>query len=254
MKIKKQYLDPNNWLLPLTLLSFVGPTIRHLSAVFTLNTRWIFLGLLSLQMLISLKKNRLYSNLFVISIVYVFWCFLTCIWSEMPTLSITKTLAFSLVMFSMMLAGQQWTAKFNANGAFNPFALFVLAALSATFLGYKAETAYDFANEQVKLYQGLAGGPNMLGSLLAMSSPFILWKLHMAWDKPKMRIYWLVIMSAIIFFLLESLSRASLLFEMCVLGGLLLSLKVKRVIPIVFTFASVLVLVYVVAPAIPGKS
>jgi len=253
MKINRDTWQLSNWFFPLTLLAFIGPSIQYLSSILTLNTRWILLGLLFLQMLLSMGKNRLPVPLFLITIVYIAWCYLTWFWSDVPMLSLMKVSAFALVMFSMTLAGQQWASRVPVARVFDGFSLFVLASLSATFLGYKAETAYDIVSNEVRLYQGLVGGPNMLGSLLAMSSAFIGWKLFNHWHDKRKRYVWLLVLSSAVFFILQSQSRSALLLMLCMAGGLIFSQGRRRIVPFMFGLSLLLIAIYATAPELQER-
>src|ERR1700728_324065 len=100
---------PRNFLFPLAVLAFIGPTVQYLDIVFTTTTRWILLAVLTLYLLAKGRFMFGFQSRFgVMLLIYCAWCMATYTWSEVPQLSIEKAAAFSLLAVAMVSAGQEW--------------------------------------------------------------------------------------------------------------------------------------------------
>ena len=118
-----------------------------------------------------------------------------------------------------------------------------VAALLAGVLGRFSTQAYDYAGSYA-LYQGLVGGPNMFGSMLAMCSPYLLWKVYHYWGSIRLRMVWLLLAFTGLYYLVAASSRSAMMAVIITTTGMFLSLGVrKRVQIFVLTVGALGVLV-----------
>lgn len=216
----------SHWLLPLTILAFIGPSVSFLSEIFTPMERWIFLALLAVQQLVD-RRRAMTGNAFVFLLfIYAIWCITTTFWSEVFSLSLYKSLVFFATAFTMLYAGHGWVTRQGAGKSFDYLLPITVVAYAAAILGYFLSPSPYYCN----YYQGFAHGSNMLGSLMGMTAPLVIWQLHRDWGSVRRRNAWMVILGLCFVFILMSHSRASLLVVLFILGGYLLSMTRKRMV------------------------
>ncbi len=218
---------PRDFLFPLAIFAFIGLTVRYVDIVFTPSTRWIFLALLILSLLI---KNRLLFGLrspFGVAVfVYCAWCILTSMWSEVPALSIAKSIAFALVALSFVSAGHCWVRERGSLNALNYLAPVTAVALFAALAG-GVSVAGGGGAQNLEFYEGLTGNSNMLGSLICMALPLLLWNAYTHRTNPKAKWIWIALLAVAAAFLLRSYSRSSILATGMIGIGFFLSLKTR---------------------------
>jgi O-antigen ligase len=225
------------FLLPLFLFGFMGSTVTFLHYIFTSNTRWIVFIILMLVMIAKGKIVKFLGNqLAFILYLYVGWCFFTTFWSAIPILSFAKSCLLAATVFTMVLTGIEWIKTHAWDEALDYIWVLALIALSSGFLGKLAgdPAASIKLDANILMYQGLINGSNMFGSLLAMSIPYLLWKTYKAWFKKekKKRLIYFILTASSFYFLILTLSRASILAALITLLGLLMSLKLNKKIVI----------------------
>lgn len=220
----------SQWLFPLTLLSFIGPTIFYLSRILSTRERWLFLGLLALQQLLVRRRPIGNQGFVFFLFLYATWCITTTFWSEVYELSLYKSILFFVVAFTMVYAGHNWVTRQGAGKCFDYMVPVAVIAYSAGIPGYFFSPSPYVGN----FYQGLVNGSNMLGSLMYMSAPIVFWRLYVDWGNIRRRrcLILLCISSFVIIYMTHS--RSSLLVALTILGGVLLSLKVKKQIMIAY--------------------
>ncbi len=218
---------PKNFLSPLAAFAFIGVSVDYVNSIFTTSTRWIFLALLILYLL---AKGRLLIGLrstFGIALaVYCVWCLTTYNWSEVPYLSIAKATAFSGVAVAFVSAGYWWVAERGTQSALSYFAPVSVLAIFAGSMG----TSYNAASGAITLdmYQGLTYNPNMLGSLLAMALPFLLWNAYRYRATPQLKWVWFALLAIAAAMLVRSYSRSAIMAGGVVAFGFCLSLRLNR--------------------------
>jgi cell division protein FtsW (lipid II flippase) len=155
-----------------------------------------------------------------------------------------KSVAFLMCSVPLVLAGQRWVATKGIEGSFTYLAPVALVSMAAAIFGYFfspfAYTGY--------LFQGFVYGPNMMGSLLAISFPFILWQAWRYWDMSRRRTFWVAASLLNFGFIYMTQSRAALLVAVCALGGMCLSFSKRKAIAGGFFLALAVVLVMAVRP------
>jgi len=216
----------STWLFPLTLFAFMGVTIHFVSVVFTVNTRWFFILLLCGQSLLAIHLgNRDRFVVFALS-AYLVWCVMTSYWSESVDLSLAKSIAMVIVVFSMVLGGKNWVLRQGEQKALDYLIPTALVGLVAAGMGYFfSPFAYDG-----ELFQGFVYGANMLGSLLGMGLPWFLWVAYVNNRVPRWRFVWGVAPGLVLLFILMSQSRAALLMALFSVGGLVVSLSKRNLL------------------------
>ena len=242
--LKKQRHSFIAFFLPLFLIGNMGSTITFLRYIFNTNTRWITFFILMLFMVANIQVLKyLGKQLTIILYLYVGWCFLSTFWSDFPLLSFMKSCLLAATVFTTVLAGMEWVKTHAWNEALDYLWILVLITLLAGFLGgyvgdpskasIKMEEIHR-SGEAVFMYQGLVGGSNMFGALLAMSIPYLLWKTYQAWANKKQRLIYIFLMLAAFYFLALSIARASILATVVTLFGFLISLRLNKKLMIFF--------------------
>jgi O-antigen ligase len=232
---------PRNLMFPLAVAAFIGVTIKYTNVIFTSSTRWGFLAVLALYLLI---KNRMmygfHSRFGLALLIYCTWCLLTSAWSIVPELSIAKSAAMILVALSFVSAGYWWPFDKGSLNAMNYLipvtAMGILAGVSG---GASSEV---FGQGRVALYQGaLTSNPNMLGSLAAMSIPLLLWNAYR--HRTKLKMIWIALLVIDIAVLMRTHARSSILCAGVIGIGLCLSLKLRKTGFVLVLMAAALLLV-----------
>ncbi|MDD2580816.1 MAG: O-antigen ligase family protein [Desulfuromonadaceae bacterium] len=241
----------NEWILPLTIIAFMGSNVTYLSAVFTSSIRWFFILALALQVILSKEKKNISPALLVVVYLYSLWCLVTTFWSEQYALSIMKAIAAAIVLFSCLFAGQTWaTSRTDESQAFNYLGAFSIVTLAVEVLGYlfnpNAFSVYG-------MFQGYTYNPNVFGALAAIASTFFIWKAYLHRSNSKLFMFWVVIYSVNFLAIIMSQSRAALLMTLCILSALLFVLSARRVISVLYIAALLSMIVLILFPAVKDK-
>lgn len=239
-------LKPRNLLLPLMLVSIIAPGVSFLEPVSGGNGRWIVLAVLAAYLLSARRTIRTLSPGVVMALIgYVGWCSLTYAWSDVPSLSSMKSVALALVIFAALLGGYHWMAHHEIARGLDflwPYAVLALMA------GLGGSPGPIYESDALVLYDGATGNPNFLGSIVATSTPIILWRLYRSWTDKRVRMLWLAILAAYLVVLYLTTSRASYLIFFGVLAGLLVALGARRVALVAAASALALALFAAAAP------
>lgn len=228
----------------LALLAFVGVGVDYLNTVFTTSTRWVFLALLIVSLipygeLFSAFRSRYAPVL----LVYLLWCFLTALWSDVQTLSILKALAFMVVVTAFLAGGQAWVNRLQPQ---NPLFFLLPVLVAALFSSLSSRAASVTLGSGITIYQGLAGNPNYFGLMCAAALPLPVYRSYLAWRRGSggaQTFFWVGVTFAIALLLWRSGSRASLLCALMVLGAFALVVTAGRraaaVVLLVFAIGAV---------------
>ena len=214
------------FLFPLTLMAFVGPVISYVNVVFTTTTRWLAALALTVVVIATGRAVSIFRGpVGLTAIAYLAWCMLTYLWSEVPQLTMMKSVALALVVISMLVGGQQWVARFGWFRAMDYlFPILALALFAAVF----GQDAIEFGDEDLALYTGLAGNPNMLGSLMNMVIPLILWQCYRFRQQRRLLVAWLAVLAIVLVALLLSISRASIVAAAVAIIVFLFAVGIRR--------------------------
>ena len=94
----------------------------------------------------------------------------------------------------------------------------------------------------------------MFGLLMSLSLPYILWQTYLNWRTRFKRIFWGLLLLSCIIFLLESLSRASMLFAAFILVGFIHGLKLNKKIYMFSISLMVFIAILLFNPAVIDKT
>jgi O-antigen ligase len=218
---------PRNFLFPLTLFAFIGATVQYLDVVFTTATRWILLAALALYLLAKGRFMFGFQSRFgVMLLIYCAWCIATYTWSEVPQLSVEKAGAFSLLAVAFVSAGQAWVHDRGNLKALTYLAPVTTAALFAGLMGNGP--GVETMQHGMALYEGLTDNPNMLGSLINMALPLLIWSAYKFRTGPQARWFWIALVVIALVLLLRTYARASILSAGMVGIGFCFSLKLSK--------------------------
>lgn len=240
-----------SWLFPLTIIAFMGSNVTYLSAIFNTSVRWAFIIALGLQVIFTKEKKSLPPGLLVIVYLYTLWCFVTAFWSEQFALSITKSIAAAIVLFSCLFAGQTWAAsRRDESQVFNYLAAFSMTTLAVAVLGYLfSPNAFSVYG----MFKGYTYNSNVFGALAAFASTFFLWKAYLQRANPQMFRLWGAIYSVNFFAIIMSQSRAALLMTLCILSGLICVYSVRRIVTVLYVLVFFMIMIFALAPAVKDK-
>jgi hypothetical protein len=163
---------------PLALLAFAGVGVRYFNIVFTTNTRWLFLALLIALLLLQRRIFSGFKSRFGwVLALYFIWSLGTVLWSEVPNLSLLKSVALILTTSAFLSGGYYWATAVSPDKTFTYLIPLTCLALIASLAGAGGRPA-DIHG--LRLYEGLAGNSNFLGMLVAIGTPFLLLQLYRA--------------------------------------------------------------------------
>lgn len=238
-----------DWLLPLMILGFVGIPVSFLSPVFNTTSRWLFLAVMAVYLLLKRRLSRTGSTGFE-QFTLLFWCWalLTVLWSEVPFLTAMKVIVFGAVVVVGIESGRMWVRDHPQDYALSYLLPLAIAALLAGLLG-RYSTAAFIDTGVSQLYQGLVAGPNMFGVLLAMVFPFLLWRTYSLWSYRRQRLVWLTLVGIDIYYLLAANSRGAILIVIFTLAGLLITFPARRKMRAGGLLLGVLAVLFVISPS-----
>lgn len=242
-------LSIREWMLPLLILAFVGLSVTFLTPVFNTTSRWlVLLGVATWLLPRGDLFRPLRHHLGIFTVLFGVWCLLTATWSELPDLSLMKAVAFLLIAVTAMAAGLHWVKQHPTGDALSYLLPLTILALAAGVLGRFETSSVVVLSEGVTTYQGAVGGANMFGSMLAMCSPFLIWRVRSDWQDRRKRVVWLALLSAVIFYLLAAKSRSAFLVVICASAGLLLGSSLRRKVAISMAAVTAIAGLWVLAP------
>ncbi|MFO1316193.1 MAG: O-antigen ligase family protein [Burkholderiales bacterium] len=221
---------------PVAVLAFVAPAVAYVNVLFTTTTRWVVAGVLLLALIatgraFAILRHDVGSAL----LAYVAWCVLTSAWSDVPELTLMKSGALALVGVGMFAGGQLWASRRGWDQSLD-FLSPVLAL--ALFAGVFGQSAIESSSELLVLYEGLTGNPNMLGSLMNMAIPLLLWQCYSNRTSRGRLVLWLGLLGIIVGVLLLSVSRSSILAALVTCVVFLSVVGIRR-IAIAYALATV---------------
>ena len=234
-----------DWFLPLALVGFAGPTVTFLPhEVFEVG-RWAGAFVLLASVLaarVALRAPK--PSVLMLIAMYVLWCLATTTWSLVPNLSLLKALALACVLPAFLLGGIDWAVRGQRDNVLGYLWPYAAVAAGAAVLGRVVATT----GRGIELYEGAAGGPNVLGVLLASATPVVLWCLYRDWSKMRRRLLWLGMLFFYLTFLYLTNSRASYLLFAGVGFGYFVSLRPKAALPLLGIIVTMILSVAMFAP------
>lgn len=213
----------------LALLAFVGVGIDYLNELFTTSTRWAFLGLLIVSLIPHGELFTAFRSRYApILLVYLLWCFLTALWSDVQTLSMLKAGAFIVVVTAFLAGGQSWVNRLQPQHPLFFSLPVVFAALFSSLLSHGTQIKLTSG---ITIYQGLTGNPNYLGLISAAALPLPLYSAYVGWRQGAGRaqtLFWAALTIALALILWRSGSRASILCALMIVGAFALVVTAGR--------------------------
>lgn len=226
--VKSWYQNPRNWVLPLALLGSIGLVISFVGAYVTTSTRWALL-LLALVFGMatpeSLRWLRTSTGRWVA--LALAWAMITWLWSVQPQLTLMKSGAWWLVCLALVSGGYRWACRNALQDAFGFLLPLFIVVLVAGPLGRGSVSAYS-EGAGMDLYQGMTSNPNMMGSLLFMTLPLLLWRFYLNRGSQAKKWLWGILLATILVTLLITVSRSSILASCLLLGAYTLAMPMAR--------------------------
>ena len=134
--------------LPLVIIDFSGQGAALVNHVISSNTRWLLFFILFIYLLAKGKLLQGFTNeLLAIFLIYLSWCALTMIWSEIFFLSCAKASMLILISITMAAAGFEWVRRFQWQDGMNWLFLLTVVVLLTGILGKGLYPAVNHLHE-----------------------------------------------------------------------------------------------------------
>jgi hypothetical protein len=226
--------------LPLMVLAFLGQGTVFINISHLPDIRFVLLFVIFSYFFLNRKIFAYIENQYFIFflISYLLFCVTSSLWSEIPFLSFSKSVAFLFAVITLVTAGCAWVVKFGYRRSLDwVFPVLIITLISGLF-GGKA----DCAVSGIITYGGLSGNANNFGFLAAMVFPLILWRCYCAKENKRALFFLVVILIMDIKFLFSSYSRSSIAILLCVILFFVISLSLSK--KIVITFGSIFSIIF----------
>lgn len=227
-------------------LAFLGQGTVFVDAIHLPDIRFVLLfAIFSCFFLNRKVLANIENTYFVFFLInYLLFCVATSLWSQIPLLSFSKSVAFAFAVITLVSAGCAWVIKFGYRRSLDwVFPVLIITLVSGVF-GGKADDQIG----NVMLYGGLSGNPNNFGFLAAMVLPLILWRCYCARENKKTLFLWIVFLILDTKFLFASFSRSSIANFLCVILFFAISLPLSKKILITFGSVFSIILLLVMMP------
>lgn len=235
------------WLLPLLTLAFSGTAVKYVNVVFSSSVRWAVLVFALFLVMKSRMVVPIFRTSFMrITLIFMAWALVTCLWSEVPELSLMKGVALAFVILAGAGGGYLWVRYHPIDSALDALAPMSLMVLAAGVFGLDTINNVG-SREGLTMYRGLTGNPNMLGALCAMAFPFAAWKYSCALS-PRGRYFWGAFTLILTALVLLSNSRAAIGVVLFAGLGLFGAQGARKVLPKAFLVLLALGIFAVVMP------
>lgn len=231
---------------PLTVLAFLGQGTQFVDVTHLSKIRFVLLFTIFFYLFLNKKFFTYIENkLFVLFLlVYLMFCVTTTLWSDIPLLSFSKSVAFLFTVIIMVSVGCVWVTKFGYKNSLEwVFPILIITLISGIFGGKANDQIGD-----VLVYGGLSGNANNFGFLTAIIFPLILWRCYCVKDNKKSLLFWIIFLMIDVKFLFASFSRSSTANFLCVILFFAISLPLSKKILITFGVIFSLILLLVMMP------
>lgn len=243
----RRWLQGFPFLLALAAYASVGIVV--LNPIFNTTTRWFFLGFLIVALALRGQLFLALRNAFLLAAWgFCAWGILTSFWSQVPQLSLYKSVLYAVSVLAYVSAGQAWSRGARGHSLGYLLPVVALALLAGFGPGGTSETW----SNGMKIYYGLSGNPNFLGMLAALSIPASMYYIYRlkSGSSSVRRVLSVVVFFALMVIVLRSNSRSALLCVLAIGGSFLLALRPDRRILLVLSACFVFVATVIAIPAI----
>ncbi|MCX7121857.1 MAG: O-antigen ligase family protein [Gammaproteobacteria bacterium] len=233
---------------PLTVVFFVCAGTQFIDEAGGYSLRWFLLAVLALYLLLNKKLLAyVYPLGRALLLTYLAWCITTTLWSEMPSLSFSKSVVFAANIIIMISAGSLWIIRYGYDRCFD-WLFWVLAAgiLSGLLGGISVGSVVSFG--QHSLYEGLTDNPNTFGFIIAIATPSIFQKLYLNRKNRFKFTFFAILLMLEVHFLVVSYSRSAMAIFLCVLFSFCVSLSLSKKIQIVMLSFIAIAIIVVMMP------
>lgn len=206
------------WFFPLVLGALLMCGTELFPPLFNPTTRWLYvLMAFMLACIARYSQHARNTSVFALLTIYLVWCLLTAIWSDIPELSLNKIMAAALVTPGLFMLGFSWgRQQSNVLHSINAFYWLAPLALTVAVSGKVGQGLLETGQDY---YTGLAGNSNNLGWMMAISLPFLVWKAFDHNQSAKQRSLFFLLMGVAVYYLLLSQSRAAMMLAFCAILG-----------------------------------
>lgn len=236
---------------PLALFAFAGVGMYYVGAIFTPETRWGFLALLVLSLLMSGQIFGAFKTKFGLPLLaYCAWCLVTTLWSIVPDLSLLKSVASIAILLAFSAGGRYWSSGGTNHAPLTYLVPIAIVAVLSAFSGVTARIG------DIELYQGLTGNPNYLGLIVAASLPVSFYFIYWAFTHRSMfivRAFSVLVGIVLIFLLWRSGSRSAITCASLVTASALAALRPTKIVAIGLVAVGLALVTAVSVPAFEDR-
>src|SRR3990167_10634176 len=123
-------------LLPFTVLCTISYPMRFFHGILDANTRFVMLGVLGFFILLKIQLINFLDGLLAFAIfLYLSWCLCSTFWSDVPSLSFSKSILLIITMLTMILASIEWMRNNPWHKALDFLLIVAICSLLSGYLG-----------------------------------------------------------------------------------------------------------------------
>jgi hypothetical protein len=218
------------------------------------NTRWVGLAVITLATIgFGFTERMIWPPRILMLPLYVFWLYvlLTVFWSENFYLTLAKWIVFVLVSLIFLSGGMLLeSVRRPGSNPFSPLAPIYLTATVSSIISLVlgSRSAFAEGGGGRGLFEGSVDGPNMLGSMLAFSSPWIIVQVRNNWSQKRKRRLWVSLALAGLLALLLTRSRAAGLMVLTLVLATFLYSRLNRKFLLAYVLGAALILLVSFSP------
>ena len=233
----------------IALFSFFLPALgRLVPALSGTGVRWVALVVVGVATGIVVLNRAVSAPRLLFFALLPFWLYalMTAMWSENPNLTLVKWAVFvigsAVFLYGGIAIGRAWS---NTN-PFTPIAPLLLVGVGVSLLAVVTGAANTYTGPG--LFQGYVNGPNMLGSTIALGTPWLIIEIHRGWHNPRKRAVLMALAYAAAVILVETRSRGAMLFVLIILTFGIVAMPATRRVVVGLGAAMLLFTSYVAFP------
>lgn len=178
--------------------------------------------------------------------VFLFYSLCTVFWSENGYLSLAKWVAYCLVVIAFFVGG----FMLGGGKTRNPFSCFAPIAYLTLVSSVLALVLRGGGFTPESLFVGYSYNPNMLGSMVACCTPWLLTEVYLTRADPKRRIWAVGMAMALFTILLLTRSRAALLMASSIVLAVMMVVKPQGKLRAAIAVPLLVIFSYIFMPGI----